>query len=660
MPVSGFRILVEVVTDVAVLVTLNLKDVLPGLTNKALNVPSVELLFPAIILVTAKPAVGQTVGEKLNKFGIVLIIEGITLLEQGFIVSIGFVPPVGTTLYSLPKITVSVIDFVVVGIVFLVPSVKLYKIIFQLVLLSSCHATFNTPFVAEDLLPSVCVNLNSTGSGFGFLHAKNNAKANKHKQIIFFIRIFFYKFKIKMYNSKLFELISSLSIDEQKKLLEFLPLSTLSNHAILYKLIDFTIKQLNAKKGNVTSLERQKVYQYVFPKETYNEHKINKLLSDGNKAIEAFIIYLSISNDLLYHKIAIIDFYQKKGLYKYFENEILQTEKLINAKKESDLKMMSYIQLNSKKYEYETFKNTRQANFQIVYDSIKNYSQLAEIKFRNYTLINLHTDLETKECTNILYQIHFIIHKLLNQHQLTEEFEVCYQMILNNKELIDADELRDCVTLLIAISIKQVHDAMDNAKERLFNLFAFLIDNNLVLEKDNSITSAIYKNVTTIGLYINRISYVDNFIETYKNNLPEEVQEDVYSYNKAHLLYYKKEYNNVLQLISTTKYKDVFYRLDSRVLLIKTYYALEKTDASYFDILNNSINAFKKYVYTNEELNDYYKTRYKNFIKSVLKLIQLNSDKTQIQKYIEELNANKDVLEHKWLIDSANEMLLTK
>jgi len=245
----------------------------------------------------------------------------------------------------------------------------------------------------------------------------------------------------------------------------------------------------------------------------------------------------------------------------------------------------------------------------------------------------------------------------LHQHELLSDFETCFEIITKNSKNIDVGELKDCVLLLIAIAIRQVHDAMENAKERLFKLFAFLIDNNLVLEKDNSITSAIYKNVTTIGLYINRISYVDNFIETYKNNLPEEVQEDVYSYNKAHLLYYKKEYNNVLQLISTTKYKDVFYRLDSRVLLIKTYYALEKTDASYFDILNNSINAFKKYVYTNEELNDYYKTRYKNFIKSVLKLIQLNADKTQIQKYIEELNANKDVLEHKWLIDSATELL---
>lgn len=460
-----------------------------------------------------------------------------------------------------------------------------------------------------------------------------------------------------MYNSKLFELISSLNTDEQKSLLEFLPFSTLSNHATLIKLIDFIIKQLNSKKANDTSLERQKVYKHVFLKEVYNEHKINKLLSDGNKAIEGFIIYQTIKKDSLYHKMALINFYQEKRLDRYFETEIKQTELLINNQKESVEKLMGIVTLNHKLHEYETKKNSRQTNKQHGFDSIRNYAQLAEIKYRNYTLINLHTNLENYECTNILYQIHTIINTLLNHHQLIEEFKTCYQLVLTNKDLIDAEELRDCITLLIAIAIRQVHDSMENAQERLFSLFVFLIDNDLILEQDNTVTAAIYKNVTTIGLYLNKLDYVENFIETYKNNLPAEVQEDVYGYNKAHLLYYKKEYDKVLQLISTTKYKDVFYRLSSRVLLIKTYYALEKTDSSYFDILGNSINAFKKYVYTNEELNDYYKKRYKNFIKSVLKLVQLNTDKIQTQKYIDELTTNKDVLEQKWLCESAKNLL---
>ena len=459
-----------------------------------------------------------------------------------------------------------------------------------------------------------------------------------------------------MYNSKLFELISSMTIDEQKSLLQFLPFSTLSNHTILYKLIDFTIQQINTKKRNDNSLERRNVYVYIFPNEEYNEHKINKLLSDGNKAIEGFIIFLAITKDSFYHKMALINFYQEKRLDKYFENEVKQTIKLTESKKESIKKLVSMIELNEKIYEYETFKNNRQANFQIVYDAIKNYSQVAEIIYKNYSLISINSDIKDNETTSILYRIHVFIQKLLLHHNNMYEFEKCYNIIIENKNKIEDYELKDCIIFLISIAIRQVHDGTANAQHRLFNLYAFLIDNNLVLEQDNTITAAIYKNITTIGLFLNKFDYVANFIETYKRNLPNEVQEDVYSYNKAHLLYYKNEYDKVLQLISTTKYKDVFYRLSSRVLLIKTYYALEKKDESYFDILNNSINAFKKYVYTNEELNDYYKTRYKNFIKSVLKLIQLNADKTQIQKFIEELNNNKDVLEHKWLIDSATEI----
>lgn len=460
-----------------------------------------------------------------------------------------------------------------------------------------------------------------------------------------------------MYNSKFLELISSLNNEEQKQLLKFLPFSTLSNYTTIQKLVDYTIQQISLKKRVDISLKKEHVYQYLFPKETYNEQKISKLLSDSNKAIEGFIVYQTITKDTIYHKMALIDFYEQKGLEKYFDAELKQTELFINSMSESVKKLSYTVELNEKAFIHETVKNNRQSNFQQVYDNVRDYGQLAEIKYRNFALINMNPDLEQKESNNILYRIHNSIHQLLHNYNSILDFEQCYHLIQQYKMQIESKELKDCIIILINIAIWQVHHGLENARERVFNLYSFLIENSLVLERDNTITVAIYKNVTTIGLHLNQFDYVDKFIETYKNNLPEEVQEDVYSYNKAHFLYYKKEYENVLQLISTTKYKDVFYRLSSRVLLIKTYYALEKTDASYFDILSNSINAFKKYVYTNEELNDYYKTRYKNFIKAVLKLIQLNTDKIVTKKYIEELTANKDVLEQKWLINKAEEML---
>lgn len=460
-----------------------------------------------------------------------------------------------------------------------------------------------------------------------------------------------------MYNSKFLELISSLNNEEQKQLLKFLPFSTLTNYTTIQKLVDYTVQQISLKKRVDTSLKKQHVYQYLFPKETYNEQKISKLLSDSNKAIEGFIVYQTITKDTIYHKMALIDFYEQKGLEKYFDAELKQTELFINSMDESVKKLALTLELNEKAFVHETLKNNRQSNFQQVYDNVRDYSQLAEIKYRNFALINMNSELEQKESSNILYQIHNSIHQLLHNHTAITEFDKCYEALYQNKENIQADELKDCIILLITIVIWQVNDGLEYSRERVFSLYTFLIENNLILEQDNTIIVGHYKNITTVGLYLNKLDYVDNFIESYKDNLPEEVKEDVYGYNKAHFLYYKKEYENVLQLISTTKYKDVFYRLSSRVLLIKTYYELEKIDDSYFDILNSSINAFKKYVYTNDELNDYYKTRYKNFIKSVLKLIQLTTDKLQVQKFIAELNANKDILDQKWLIEKASEKL---
>lgn len=457
-----------------------------------------------------------------------------------------------------------------------------------------------------------------------------------------------------MFNTKFFLLISSFNSEERKKILDFSSKNTNPNSDPINRLLNYTTAQIEQKKGFESVFDRESVYKSIFPKEAYNEQKMNKLLSDGNKTIESFIVQQKLKDDFFYQKNALIEFYYQKGLEKNLETEIKQTENFVNSLKDSIKKQMYLLELNEKVYSYETQKNTRQSNFQKAFNIIQDYYEVAGIKIKNFSLINLHTDLEINSCELILYKIHLQINKLLHQIDSKVDYENCFQLILLNKHKIDNDDIKECITILIAIVIKQVHNNLNNSQQRLFDLYSFLIENNLILEQDNTITPAIYKNVTTIGLYLNKLDYVDNFIETYKNNLPNEMRDDVYSYNKAHLLYYRKDYNIVLQLISTTKYKDVFYRLSSRVLLIKTYYELEKTDATYFDILNNSINAFKKYVYTNEELNDYYKTRYKNFIKSVLKLIQLNNDKIQTQKYIEELNANKDILDHTWLLNAAS------
>ena len=134
---------------------------------------------------------------------------------------------------------------------------------------------------------------------------------------------------------------------------------------------------------------------------------------------------------------ALINFYQEKRLDKYFENETKQANRLLEQEKESVKKLISLVELHEKINEFDTFKNNRQADFQTVYNSIINYSQLAEIKYRNYSLINMNSEIVETTCSSILYKIHTNINNLLFDHNNLNDFQICYQDVVENKLIIE-------------------------------------------------------------------------------------------------------------------------------------------------------------------------------------------------------------------------------
>jgi len=149
--------------------------------------------------------------------------------------------------------------------------------------------------------------------------------------------------------------------------------------------------------------------------------------------------------------------------------------------------------------------------------------------------------------------------------------------------------------------------------------------------------------------------FTEKFLEEYKEFLPIEVREDVYLYNKANLLFYQKKHGAVLDTLRNSKFKDIFYKLSSKRLQIKVFYSLLEKDESYFDILQNTLNAFKKYIYTNNEVTENYKEGNKNFLKLTYKLLEL--DKKQQDKIIDfffELDNTSQIAEYDWLKECAS------
>lgn len=104
-----------------------------------------------------------------------------------------------------------------------------------------------------------------------------------------------------------------------------------------------------------------------------------------------------------------------------------------------------------------------------------------------------------------------------------------------------------------------------------------------------------------------------------------------------------------------SKFTDVFYKLSSRVLQIKTYAELTLSNNGFDDVLESCLNAFKKFIYTNKEISENYASNYKNFYKVMNKILSLT--KEDAASYLEEIRQLKPLTENEWLVLFLNRKL---
>ncbi|MEZ5055101.1 MAG: hypothetical protein R2807_10145 [Chitinophagales bacterium] len=64
------------------------------------------------------------------------------------------------------------------------------------------------------------------------------------------------------------------------------------------------------------------------------------------------------------------------------------------------------------------------------------------------------------------------------------------------------------------------------------------------------------------------------------------------------------------------------------------------------------MNAFKKFIYTNKEINEHYLLNNKNFLKFSIKL--LNNDKLTLDEFLNELKDLKQIAEYDWFVENAS------
>ena len=456
-----------------------------------------------------------------------------------------------------------------------------------------------------------------------------------------------------MVNSKLIEVLKVFSAEDMKLLLDFAAKQTDRKDTLPQKLLLILEKQFPDFPEK--AITREKVYNKVFSDKKFNDNKLSKLMSELMKLIEDFIIYSKRLQHAADNKMNLLKFYFEKNLDKYFIATSRELKQLID-----DLPYGTY--QNFMKYQHEellaTYQmklNSRVGNYTDVYNELCEFVEAEQLRWENIYFIEPFPMEQKSREKRAFYIIHHLINQLFKQNDESYFFEAML-IIESNLQKFAPEESRDILKLLLNFTIQKNNAGFSVYYEQQLRIYHIFIELNLILNQFGKISAATYKNYINASLKTNKIVEAEQFLETYKDFLIDDLKVETYNFNKACLYFEKKMYDDVINILLVTKQNDIYYNIAQRRLLLKTYYEMMLKNKSYYNVLISGIDSYKKFISVKNTIPEAHVIINKAFLKNLNTLLAINTKK-QAQQVFEAFKKSTVILEKQWLEEKIKEQL---
>ena len=186
-----------------------------------------------------------------------------------------------------------------------------------------------------------------------------------------------------------------------------------------------------------------------------------------------------------------------------------------------------------------------------------------------------------------------------------------------NLEVLPDVEARDLFAFAMNHCIGRINAGDGEYLGERLGMYGIALERGYLLEAGR-LSPWDYKNITVTGLRLSEFGWVEKFIHAYRDRIAPEHRKNAFIYNLARLHFHRREYSESLRCLRELEFSDVFYGLDSRVMLLKLYY--ETSEVRSLDAL---IDSFRVFLHRNRLISDAHKANYLNLIRFVKKLSRL-------------------------------------
>ena len=358
-------------------------------------------------------------------------------------------------------------------------------------------------------------------------------------------------------------------------------------------------------------------------------------MTDLTKLLEQFMVQKELDDDEFLKSHLLLNAFQNRSLTKLSPPVLDKSRDLLEKYPYHDqYRFYHQFLIERDYYEYVASKRNLAVteNLEQILKNLDYYFIVNKLKFAS-ELIN-HTNVMAGESNPLFLEsierymqqtdylsepaidIYYLILKTLSEPDDETHYFNLKAKLAANLNRFPQEELNDMYIFARNYCAKRINSGDIKYLSEIFDLYKTLIENQIIYI-NGYLSQWDYKNIVSVGLRLEEYEWVHRFIEDYRQHIKPEERDNAYTYNLAIYHYHLGEYDKTLELLRDVEFTDVYYHLDCKSLLMKTYFELEE-----FEALHSLMDAFYAYLRRNKMISNYQRTSYSNFLSFVKKMIR--------------------------------------
>ena len=472
-----------------------------------------------------------------------------------------------------------------------------------------------------------------------------------------------------MKDTKFFRFLSSMSVYELKRFRKYLCSPLHNEDKTFITLFDIVLPYLDTDSKPVT---RELIGKKLFPKKKLSNLDYARLFTNFARRIEGFMALEQYYSRPVREYTDLLDVLNRRHLGKYFPDMFTYVKKLHHreAKRSGEYYLDTY-RIEALHHDYLEAKQERSTNKNLLetLSALDIYYLVTKLRYCAAMLhyqeflslqgeigliheILAHCSDGRYDSVPLIKAYYYTVMSLIEPDR-EEHFELMKDILFAHSDSIATESQQDLFAFAIVYCINKINYGNISYQRKVFELYKQALTKN-ILYRDGMLSPWDYKNIVTIGLRNKEYKWTDSFIEKYKSQLPKAERENAYTFNRARYYFATAKYDKVLELLQGVEYNDIFYLLDSKTTLMKTYYELGE-----YQPLQSLKESFRILLRRKKLISELNQVNYGNFARFTMKLFRADvKNKTQMASLKKQIENTPNIADRSWITDKLAEITI--